>query len=79
MTMADRIAVMNQGGSSSSGPGRAVRAATDGLRPGFLGISEPPSRTVAGPDAVRLGDGTTIRVRTARWQANRRCRGRHSP
>jgi spermidine/putrescine transport system ATP-binding protein len=64
MTMADRIAVMNQGRIDQLGtPDELYERPQTAFVAGFLGISNLLPGTVAGADAVRLGDGTTIRVR----------------
>jgi spermidine/putrescine transport system ATP-binding protein len=63
MTMADRIAVMNEGRIEQLGaPDELYERPETAFVAGFLGISNLLAGTVAGPDAVRLGDGTTIRV-----------------
>jgi len=64
MTMADRIAVMNQGRIEQLGtPDELYELPQTAFVAGFLGISNLLRGTVAGPDEVKLGDGTTIRVR----------------
>src|SRR5204862_270880 len=64
MTMADRIAVMNQGRIEQLGtPDELYERPQTAFVAGFLGISNLLRGTVAGPDEVKLGDGTTIRVR----------------
>ncbi len=61
MTMADTIAVMNQGRIEQLGPPEELyeRPATAYVA-GFLGISNLLPGTVEGPDAVRLEDGTLV-------------------
>jgi spermidine/putrescine transport system ATP-binding protein len=63
MTMADRIAVMNQGHVEQLGPPEELyeRPATAFVA-GFLGISNLLSGVVEGSDGVRLDDGTLVRV-----------------
>ena len=64
MTMADRIAVMNQGRIEQLGtPDELYELPETAFVAGFLGISNLLRGAVAGPDEVKLGDGTTIRVR----------------
>ena len=64
MTMADRIAVMNQGRIEQLGtPDELYELPQTAFVAGFLGISNLLRGAVAGPDEVKLGDGTTIRVR----------------
>jgi spermidine/putrescine transport system ATP-binding protein len=64
MTMADRIAVMNEGKIEQLGtPDELYERPQTAFVAGFLGISNLLPGTVDGPDRVRLGDGTTIRVR----------------
>jgi spermidine/putrescine transport system ATP-binding protein len=64
MTMADRIAVMNKGRIEQLGaPDELYERPSTSFVAGFLGISNLLPGTVAGRDAVRLDDGTTIRVR----------------
>jgi spermidine/putrescine transport system ATP-binding protein len=63
MTMADRIAIMNGGRIEQLGtPGELYEHPNTAFVAGFLGISNLLPGTVAG-DAVRLDDGTTVRVR----------------
>jgi spermidine/putrescine transport system ATP-binding protein len=64
MTMADRIAVMNEGRIEQLGtPDELYERPQTAFVAGFLGISNLLAGTVAGPDEVRLEDGTTVRVR----------------
>ena len=64
MTMADRIAVMNQGRIEQLGtPDELYELPQTAFVAGFLGISNLLRGAVAGSDEVKLGDGTTIRVR----------------
>ena len=64
MTMADRIAVMNAGRIEQLGaPDELYERPRTAFVAGFLGISNLLRGVVAGPDAVKLADGTTIRVR----------------
>jgi spermidine/putrescine transport system ATP-binding protein len=64
MTMADRIAVMNQGRIEQLGtPDELYELPQTAFVAGFLGISNLLRGAVAGPDEVKLGDGPTIRVR----------------
>ena len=64
MTMADRIAVMNGGRIEQLGaPDELYERPETAFVAGFLGVSNLLRGTVAGPDAVRLADGTTVRVR----------------
>jgi spermidine/putrescine transport system ATP-binding protein len=64
MTMADRIAVMNGGRIEQLGaPDDLYERPQTAFVAGFLGVSNLLPGTVAGPDAVRLADGTTVRVR----------------
>jgi len=63
MTMADRIAVMNAGRIEQLGaPDELYERPRTAFVAGFLGISNLLRGVVAGPDAVKLADGTTIRV-----------------
>jgi spermidine/putrescine transport system ATP-binding protein len=63
MTMADRIAVMNEGRIEQLGaPGELYERPRTQFVAGFLGISNLLAGTVAAGDGVRLDDGTTIRV-----------------
>jgi spermidine/putrescine transport system ATP-binding protein len=64
MTMADRIAVMNAGRIEQLGtPDELYERPRTAFVAGFLGISNLLPGAVAGPDSVKLADGTTIRVR----------------
>ncbi|HLG08023.1 MAG TPA: ABC transporter ATP-binding protein [Gaiellaceae bacterium] len=64
MTMADTIAVMNQGRIEQLGPPEELyeRPATAFVA-GFLGASNLLPGTVEGPDAIRLDDGTIVRAK----------------
>jgi spermidine/putrescine transport system ATP-binding protein len=65
MTMADRIAVMNAGRIEQLGtPDELYERPQTAFVAGFLGISNLLHGTVAGTDAVRLDDGTTVRLPT---------------
>ena len=65
MTMADRIAVMNNGKIEQLGsPTELYERPQTGFVAGFLGISNLLRGTVAGEDTVRLEDGTAIRTRS---------------
>lgn len=63
MTMADTIAVMNNGRIEQLGPPEELyeRPATAFVA-GFLGASNLLAGTVEGPDAIRLDDGTVVRA-----------------
>jgi spermidine/putrescine transport system ATP-binding protein len=63
MTMADSIAVMNDGRIEQLGPPAELyeRPATPFVA-GFLGVSNLLLGVVEGPDAVRLADGTLVRA-----------------
>ena len=63
MTMADSIAVMNDGRIEQLGPPAELyeRPATPFVA-GFLGVSNLLPGVVEGPDAVRLSDGTLVRA-----------------
>src|SRR5690349_9822497 len=64
MTMADRIAVMNKGKIEQLGaPDELYERPQTAFVAGFLGISNLIAGEVVGPDEVRLGDGTQVRVR----------------
>ena len=64
MTMADRIAVMSNGKIEQLGaPGDLYERPQTAFVAGFLGVSNLLQGEVAGPDAVRLRDGTTVRTR----------------
>ncbi len=64
MTMADRIAVMNEGRIEQLGtPDELYERPQTAFVASFLGISNLLTGAVAGPDEVRLEDGTTVRVR----------------
>jgi spermidine/putrescine transport system ATP-binding protein len=63
MTMADRIAVMNQGRIEQIGPpGELYEHPTTAFVAGFLGVSNLMWSTVTAPGEVKLQDGTTARV-----------------
>jgi spermidine/putrescine transport system ATP-binding protein len=63
MTMADRIAIMNAGRIEQLGtPSDLYEQPETAFVAGFLGISNLLAGTVSGPDLVRLGDGTEVRV-----------------
>jgi spermidine/putrescine transport system ATP-binding protein len=63
MTMADRIAVMNQGKIEQIGPpGELYEHPTTAFVAGFLGVSNLMWSTVTAPGEVKLQDGTTARV-----------------
>ena len=63
MTMADRIAVMNQGHVEQLGPPEELyeRPATAFVA-GFLGVSNLLAGVVEGPGAVRLDEGTLVQA-----------------
>jgi len=64
MTMADRIAVMNKGQIEQLGsPDELYERPETPFVAGFLGVSNLLPGTVAGPDLVRLDDGTQVHVR----------------
>ena len=63
MTMADRIAVMNDGRIEQLGtPDELYERPQTAFVAGFLGISNLLHGTVSATDGVRLVDGTTVRV-----------------
>jgi spermidine/putrescine transport system ATP-binding protein len=63
MTMADRIAIMNGGRIEQLGtPGELYEHPQTAFVAGFLGISNLLPGTVSAMDAVRLDDGTVVRV-----------------
>jgi spermidine/putrescine transport system ATP-binding protein len=63
MTMADRIAIMNGGRIEQLGtPGELYEQPNTAFVAGFLGISNLLPGTVSAMDAVRLDDGTTVKV-----------------
>jgi spermidine/putrescine transport system ATP-binding protein len=63
MTMADRIVVMNDGRIEQAGtPAELYERPATAFVAGFLGVSNLLEGTVAGPDKVRLGDGTDVTV-----------------
>jgi spermidine/putrescine transport system ATP-binding protein len=64
MTMADRIAVMHDGRIEQLGtPDELYERPQTAFVASFLGISNLLAGTIAGPDEVRLEDGTTVHVR----------------
>jgi spermidine/putrescine transport system ATP-binding protein len=66
MTMADRIVVMNQGRIEQAGtPTELYERPATAFVAGFLGVSNLLVGTVAGPEAVRLRDGTEVAVPAA--------------
>jgi spermidine/putrescine transport system ATP-binding protein len=63
MTMADRIAVMNDGHIEQLGPPTELyERPKTAFVAGFLGVSNLLSGTVEGLDAIRLADGTLVRA-----------------
>jgi spermidine/putrescine transport system ATP-binding protein len=63
MTMADTIAVMNQGHIEQLGhPEELYERPATAFVAGFLGISNMLRGVVEGPDAVRLDNGTVVRA-----------------
>ncbi len=65
MTMADTIAVMNQGRIEQlGGPTELYERPRTAFVAGFLGKSNLLDGTVAGDGVVRLGDGTEVRAGT---------------
>jgi len=63
MTMADTIAVMNQGHVEQLGPPEELyERPRTAFVAGFLGVSNLLPGTVEGPDAIRLADGTVVRA-----------------
>jgi spermidine/putrescine transport system ATP-binding protein len=63
MTMADRIAVMNQGQIEQIGPpGELYEQPRTAFVAGFLGVSNMVWATVTGPGTVQLHEGTVARV-----------------
>jgi spermidine/putrescine transport system ATP-binding protein len=66
MTMADQIVVMNDGHIEQAGtPAELYEKPATAFVASFLGVSNLLEGQVAGPDAVRLKDGTTITVPAA--------------
>ena len=64
MTMADRIAVMNQGRIEQLGtPTELYETPSTAYVAGFLGVSNLIPGTVSGPDTVRLRSGQEVRVK----------------
>jgi spermidine/putrescine transport system ATP-binding protein len=74
LTMSDRTAVMNRGRVEQIGTPEDVyeRPATTFVA-GFIGVSNLMPATVAGPDEVRLDQGTTVKARTNGLDAGERC------
>ena len=63
MTMADTIAVMNQGHIEQLGaPAQLYERPATAFVAGFLGVSNLLPGAVEGADAIRLEDGTLVRV-----------------
>jgi len=63
MTMADRIAVMNQGHVEQLGPpDELYERPASAFVAGFLGVSNLLSGVVEDPDGVRLADGTLVQA-----------------
>jgi spermidine/putrescine transport system ATP-binding protein len=63
MTMADRIAVMNQGHIEQLGPPEELyERPKTAFVAGFLGVSNLLPGTVEGPDAIRLVNGSVVRA-----------------
>jgi spermidine/putrescine transport system ATP-binding protein len=63
MTMADKIAIMNGGRIEQLGaPGELYEHPRTAFVAGFLGISNLLPGTVSAMDAVRLDDGTVVKV-----------------
>jgi spermidine/putrescine transport system ATP-binding protein len=63
MTMADRIAIMNDGRIEQLGPpSELYERPRTAFVAGFLGISNLLPGTVTGPATVRLDEGTEVRV-----------------
>ena len=63
MTMADTIAIMNAGKIEQLGtPTDLYERPRTAFVAGFLGISNLLSGAISAPDAVRLDDGTVVRV-----------------
>jgi spermidine/putrescine transport system ATP-binding protein len=63
MTMADSIVVMNRGRIEQLGdPAELYERPTTAFVANFLGVSHLLDGTVAGPDAVRLDEGTVLAV-----------------
>jgi spermidine/putrescine transport system ATP-binding protein len=72
MTMADGIAVMNAGRIEQLGaPNDLYERPQTAFVAGFLGISNLLRGEVAGPDEVRLSDGTTVHVRAGSLNGRR--------
>jgi len=66
MTMADKIAVMNQGRIEQLGtPTELYETPATAYVAGFLGVSNLIAGTVTGTDSVRLHNGTEVRVPAA--------------
>jgi spermidine/putrescine transport system ATP-binding protein len=63
MTMADQIAVMNQGHVEQLGPPEELyERPRTAFVAGFLGVSNLLAGTVEGSDAIRLANGTVVRA-----------------
>ena len=63
MTMADRIVIMNAGRIEQAGtPDELYEQPETAFVAGFLGVSNLLDGVLAGPDRVRLGDGTEVSV-----------------
>ncbi len=63
MTMADRIAVMNQGKIEQIGPpGELYERPSTAFVAGFLGVSNLMWATVTAPGTLQLQDGTVVQV-----------------
>jgi spermidine/putrescine transport system ATP-binding protein len=63
MTMADRIAVMNQGKIEQIGPpGELYERPSTAFVAGFLGVSNLMWATVTAPGTLQLHDGTVVQV-----------------
>ena len=81
MTMADRIAVMNQGRIEQIGPpAELYEQPNTAFVAGFLGVSNLLTGTVSGDDAVRLADGGEARVAAGALRTRRpRCGSASGP
>jgi spermidine/putrescine transport system ATP-binding protein len=67
MTMADQIVVMNKGHIEQAGtPTELYEHPATAFVASFLGVSNLLPGEIAGPDTVRLGDGTVVSVPAAR-------------
>jgi spermidine/putrescine transport system ATP-binding protein len=66
MTMADQIAIMNGGHIEQlGGPADLYEKPATAFVAGFLGASNLLHGEICGPDAVRVADGTVLRVEPA--------------